>query len=304
MVNCDVCSTFPLYELLASHLEHGGLGTMLAKKTSEGNLDATEFGNAICDPETCELLHYTEKPETRVGNLINAGVYAFSSHIFYHIQRVIDSKKAFQYSQTCTNTSRDSSLGSDYVRLDNDIFVPMAGKSCLAADQLYVYTSSGFWNQIKHPGIALKCSELYLNQYRDTDPSMLADSNMQTADAPRITGSVHIHTSAIVHKDATIGPNVSIGPGVYVGPGTRLRDCIVLDDVQIKDHAYVCRAILGWRSKIGKWSRVEGAGSYAERLGVAILGEAVVVEDEVIVVNCIVLPNKIIGSTSRNDIIL
>ncbi|WJX65527.1 mannose-1-phosphate guanylyltransferase [Trifolium repens] len=42
---------------------------------------ANQFGELVADPETHELLHYTEKPETFVSDLINCGVYIFTPNI-------------------------------------------------------------------------------------------------------------------------------------------------------------------------------------------------------------------------------
>lgn len=44
--------------------QHNKLGTILVKKVSKEK--AAEFGELVADPETKELLHYTEKPETFV----------------------------------------------------------------------------------------------------------------------------------------------------------------------------------------------------------------------------------------------
>lgn len=41
----------------------------------------------------------------------------------------------------------DRSLPTDFVRLDQDILTPLAGKK-----QLYVYETRDFWEQIKTPG--------------------------------------------------------------------------------------------------------------------------------------------------------
>nr|GEW74055.1 mannose-1-phosphate guanyltransferase alpha-like [Tanacetum cinerariifolium] len=49
---------------------------------------ASEFGELVADPVTKELLHYTEKPETFVSDLINCGVYIFTPEIFDVIQDI------------------------------------------------------------------------------------------------------------------------------------------------------------------------------------------------------------------------
>lgn len=78
-----------------------------------------------------------------------------------------------------------------------------------------------------------------------------------------------------------IGPNVSISANARIGAGSRLVNCIILDDVEIKvllithlteenhalklilypsifkENAVVIHAIVGWKSSIGRWSRVQ-----------------------------------------------
>lgn len=150
--------------------------------------------------------------------------------------------------------------------------------------------------------MSLRCSELYLSQYQRTSPELLAKGDGgRTA---TIVGNVYIHPSAKVHPTAKIGPNVSVSANARIGAGVRLIGCIVLDDVEIKENSIVMHSIVGWKSSIGRWSRVQGEGNYASKLGIAILGEGVTVEDEVVVVNCIVLPHKTLNVSVQEEIIL
>lgn len=50
----------------------------------------------------------------------------------------------------------------------------------------------------------------------------------------------------------------------------------------IENHAYVDGSILGWKSKVGKWARLEG---------LCIIGEDAVISNEVYINSTIVLPN-------------
>ncbi|KAI6675319.1 hypothetical protein NL676_003225 [Syzygium grande] len=262
LLNCDVCCSFPLPEMLEAHRRYGGMGTLLIIKVSVES--ASQFGELIADPSTKELMHYTEKPETFVSDLINCGVYIFTPDIFGAIRNVSSQRKdranlkrvsSFEALQPATRT-----LPTDFVRLDQDILSPLAGKK-----QLYTYETMDFWEQIKTPGMSLKCS---------------------------------------VHPTAKIGPNVSISANARVGAGARLMNCIILDDVEIKENAVVTHSIIGWKSSIGKWSRAQGGGDYNAKLGITILGEAVTVEDEVVVINSIVLPNKTMNISVQEEIIL
>jgi len=51
-----------------AHKKYGGMGTLLVNKVSAES--ANQFGELVADPETNELLHYTEKPETFVSAVL------------------------------------------------------------------------------------------------------------------------------------------------------------------------------------------------------------------------------------------
>ncbi|XWS37395.1 hypothetical protein CRYUN_Cryun19dG0039300 [Craigia yunnanensis] len=257
LLNCDVCCSFPLPEMLEAHKRFGGMGTILVIKVSAES--ASQFGELVADPVTNELLHYTEKPETFVSDYINCGVYVFTPDIFTAIQGVSSQRKdranlrhlsSFEALQSATRNPP-----SDFVRLDQDILTPFAGKK-----QLYTYETMDFWEQIKTPGMSLKCSALYLAQFRFTSPNLLASGD--GTKSATIIGDVYIHPSAKVHPSAKIGPNVSISANARIGAGVRLISCIILDDVEIMENAVVFHAIVGWKSSIGKWSRVQASLTY------------------------------------------
>ncbi|KAI3743585.1 hypothetical protein L1987_61295 [Smallanthus sonchifolius] len=205
----------------------------------------SEFGELAADPVTKELLHYREKPETFVSDLINYGVYIFTPEIFHVIQdirthredrvttykfcvllQLILKLSGFEDLRLATKTH-----AKDFVRLDQDILSPFAGKK-----QLYTYETMNFWEQIKTPVMSLKCSALYLTQFQHKYPGLLA--------------------YAKIHPTAKIGPNVSISANVRVGAGETLMHCIILDDAEIQENAFVSYAIVGWKSSLGKWARV------------------------------------------------
>ncbi|KAI3946222.1 hypothetical protein MKW92_037793 [Papaver armeniacum] len=272
LLNFDVCCSFPLPNMLEAHKKYGGMGTLLVIKVSAES--ANLFGELVADPITKELLHYTEKPETFVSDKINCGVYIFTPHIFTVIEDVIMRRKEKANVLSASSfediqSAKDRSLPPEFVRLDQDILTPLAGKK-----QLYTYETLDFWEQIKAPGMSLKCSSLYLSHLRFTSPQLL------------------------------IGPNVSISANARVGAGVRLINCIILDDVIIKENAIVVHSIVGWRSSIGKWSTVQAVGDYNAKLGITILGEAVTVDDEVVVTNSIVLPNETLSVSVQDEIIL
>ncbi|KAG0023407.1 Proteasome subunit alpha type-2 [Podila clonocystis] len=113
----------------------------------------------------------------------------------------------------------------------------------------------------------------------------------------------------------TLGPNVSIEPNVVVGKDTRIRNSIILDNVDLKRNACILHAIIDWDSKVGCWSRVEGTSPSAHNStamtkkgfkiqSVTILGKEVSVKDETIIRNCIVLPHKELKTSCENEIVM
>lgn len=296
---CDVCCSFPLGgavrcraaaravsrapprpDLLAAQLSHpGALGTMLVKRVPAAK--ASECGEVVEEAATHALLHYTERPETLVSDLVDTGVYVFSPSLFDVIASVLAAKPP--------------STEAGFVRMA-DVLTPFAGKQTL-----FVHETKDFWDFVKAPGHTLKASELYLEHFRATQPALLAPSRPE---GPAVVGNCYVHASAKVALTAKLGPNVTVSTSCRVGDGARLINCILLDGAEVGDHAFVANAIIGWKSRLGTWSRVQGSGAGEAKNGVCILGEDVSVAAEVVVVNCIVLPHKEIRASVKDEVIL
>ena len=111
-----------------------------------------------------------------------------------------------------------------FVRLDQDILTPLAGKK-----QLYTYETNDFWMNIKTPAsvpaptphpipsslpspqphspalsrcsLSLKASENYLSLYHTTNPALLAQNGGVTG---LVKGDVFVHPSAKVAPTAKV----------------------------------------------------------------------------------------------------
>ncbi len=97
--------------------------------------------------------------------------------------------------------------------------------------------------------------------------------------------------TAEVAEDSLIGPNVVIGPGVVVKSGSRIKNSVIMEKSLIKEHSYIDGSIIAWRSKVGKWTRIEG---------LSILGEEVVTGDEIVLNSTIILPNVTVKNSQNN----
>lgn len=165
---------------------------------------------------------------------------------------------------------------------------------------------------------------LYLTSVRQKNPSNLYQC---PAEKRTIVGNVLVHPTAIIGADCRIGPNVTIGPNCVIEDGMQLKAfliyvkkyffmqnvyqtfiflfivwfichhvcagaCIkrstILEGAIIKSHAWLDSCIVGWRSTVGRWVRMEG---------ITVLGEDVIVKDEIYINGGQVLPHKSIQSS-------
>lgn len=274
--------------------------------TRVSNDAASNFGCIVSDPETKQVLHYVEKPESHISNLINCGVYLFATDNFFPAVRAFIKRRAerprllsFSSMENLTKMSirdqenEDSNISKEIVRLEQDILPDLAD-----SQGFYVLETRDFWRQIKTAGSAVPANALYLMKAFQSQSEELAKPSAT------ILPPVFIHPTAEVDPTAKLGPNVSVGPRAVIGAGVRVKESIILEDAEIKHDACVMYSIVGWGSKIGAWARVEGTPmpltSHDSSIikngvkvqSVTILGKECGVADEVRVQNCVCLPYK------------
>ncbi|KAJ1911021.1 hypothetical protein IWQ60_000655 [Tieghemiomyces parasiticus] len=320
VLHADVCCSYPLADMYRFHLEQGRRGTIMGTRVDRGS--AHRYGCLVADAATHEVLHYVEKPETFVSNLISCGVGLFHRTVFDSIRSALEARHQRMDQDRDYEFDADS---YDVLRLEQDVIRPMA-----AAHQLSVYVTDQFWRQIKSAASAVPANAAYLAQMQH-DPEaakgltlarpFIRNPNSSPAGAdvpegPEIEGPVYIHPTAQIHPTAKLGPNVSIGPRVVLGKGVRVRDAIILDGAEVKANACVLHSVIGWRTKLGAWTRVDGTpltGRHdtegvtqagVKNPSVTILGQEVTVADECVIRNCIVLPNKELRSSYHDDILM
>ncbi|XP_052079124.1 mannose-1-phosphate guanyltransferase alpha-A-like isoform X4 [Mytilus californianus] len=367
VMNSDVCGDFPLKEMLQAHRKRGKGVYCTILGIEATRQQSLNYGCIVENKDTHEVLHYVEKPETYISTTINGGVYLFSPEIFQPLERIfkqnLDSKYSFD-----PNIST-----SEVIRLEQDIFVPLA-----SSGKLFVYDTKRFWSQIKSTGAAIYANRHYLAIYQTTHKDRLATNG---EGKPKVIGDVTIHPTAQIHPTAVLGPNVSIGKyanlgegvrvresivlegatlqvgegvrvresivlegatlqvgeGVrvresivlegatlQVGEGVRVRESIVLEGATLQDHSCVLYSIIGWNAVVGSWTRVEGTPNdpnpnkpFAKievtsiftndgklNPSITVIGSNVQIPSEVVILNSIVLPDKSLSGSYKNQIIL
>ena len=309
VLNADVCCSFPLEAMLSLFEEKDAEAVILGTRVS--NEAATNFGCIVSDTHTKRVLHYVEKPESQISNLINCGVYLFATEtIFPSIRTAIKRKTerprmiSYPSSENLENSwmadADEDGEKNEVLRLEQDILSDLAD-----SNRFFVHETKDFWRQIKTAGSAVPANALYLQKaFQQQSPEIAKPS-------ANILPPVFIHPTAEVDPTAKLGPNVSIGAKAIIGPGVRIKESIVLDESEIRHDACVLYSIVGWNSRVGAWARVEGtptpATSHSTSIvkngvkvqSITILGKECGVGDEVRVQNCLVLPNKDLKRTYR-----
>ncbi|KIW49481.1 hypothetical protein PV05_11155 [Exophiala xenobiotica] len=314
VLNSDVCCSFPLDAMLRLFEEKDAEAVILG--TRVGNDAATNFGCIVSDAHTKRVLHYVEKPESHISNLINCGVYLFATECIFPsirtaIKRKTERPRMISYPSSENMESsfiadpEEDGERNEVLRLEQDILSDLAD-----SNRFFVHETKDFWRQIKTAGSAVPANALYLAKAFQSQAEEIA---MPSAN---IVPPVFIHPTATVDPTAKLGPNVSVGPKAVIGAGARVKEAIVLEEAEIKHDACVLYAIIGWNSRVGAWARVEGTptpvSSHTTSIikngvkvqAITILGKECKVGDEVRVQNCICLPYKELKRDVSNEVIM
>lgn len=214
--NSDVICEYRLQDFLDFHKSHKGEGTLMVTRVDE----PSKYGVILSDDHG-KIQRFVEKPQTYVGNKINAGLYIFDRAVLDRIQL------------------RPTSI-------EKEIFPQMAAEGLL-----YSMDLPGYWMDIGQPKDYLTGMCLHLDSVAKHNPDQLASGD-------HFVGNVMIDSSAVVGKGCLIGPNVVIGPGCVIEDGVRLSRTTLFRNVTVRANSWVHSSIIGWESSVGRWCRIEG----------------------------------------------
>ena len=267
--NSDVICEFPLIEMLNFHKQHGGQATICATKVT----DPSKYGVIVTDPTNRRVQSFVEKPQIFVGDEINAGLYVLSKSVLDRVQ-------------------------PRFMMLEKDVFPQMAQEGLISC-----FALEGYWADIGQPKDYLAGMRMHLeglrgrkHQAHKADGPIIACSCCMLANTEflkdvKIVEPVLVHPSAVIEPGCVIGPHVWVGEGVKVSAGARIKDAALFPGALIDSHSFINGAVIGWGSKVGKWSRV---------CGLAVLAEDVEIGDEVVINGALILPHK----TVKTDVSL
>ncbi|KAJ3313880.1 mannose-1-phosphate guanyltransferase [Boothiomyces sp. JEL0838] len=217
VLNSDVICEFPFKYLLDFHKSHGAEGTLMTTPVE----DPSKYGVVCLKAESTQIERFVEKPQTWVGDQINAGIYIFNPAI---LKRITHERP---------------------MSIEKEVFPHMA-----RAGQLHATPLEGFWADVGQPKDFLTGSALYLE-------SLAKKSDSRLHKAEYVSGNVLVDPTAKIGKGCKIGPNVVIGPNAVIGDGVRLKDAVIMGGANIKDFAWINKSIIGWHSSVGRWTRID-----------------------------------------------
>lgn len=216
VLNADVICEYPLSDMLAFHKAHAAEASIFVTRVEE----PSKYGVVVFDEALGRVERFVEKPQTFVGNKINAGIYVLNPSVLDRIEL------------------RPTSI-------EKEVFPPLASEG-----KLFAMVLEGFWMDVGQPRDYLSGLTLYLGSLRARFPERLASGE-------GIVGNVLIDPTATIGPGCKIGPDVSVGPGCVVEAGVRLTKCTVLRGAKVKQHACVAGSLIGWHSVIGRWARLD-----------------------------------------------
>jgi UDP-N-acetylglucosamine diphosphorylase / glucose-1-phosphate thymidylyltransferase / UDP-N-acetylgalactosamine diphosphorylase / glucosamine-1-phosphate N-acetyltransferase / galactosamine-1-phosphate N-acetyltransferase len=236
--------------------------------------------------ENDRVTSITEKPERRIGNIINTGVYHFNKDIF---QLMEEGVKAGKYGITQVLQGKIEDVRLEAVRTD------------------------GRWNDAVYPWDLIKLNETALDLHGQEisgmiDQGVTMKGPISIGAGSRIRAGTYLEGPIVIGEGCDIGPSVaifpstSIGNSVEIGPFTSIHNSIIMNNVRIGSHSHVGNAVIDDGVSIkGALSafvgpahvKVEGEFFKVEEIG-TMIGE-----DTLICSRVVLTPGSIIGAGCR-----
>jgi len=221
--------------------------------------EPSKYGVVVFDEDTGLVDCFVEKPKDFVGNKINAGIYVLSPSVLAKVQMKPTS-------------------------IEKEVF-PMVSQE----GKLFAKVLEGYWMDVGQPKDYLVGLNLYLGGLSERGSPLLAKG-------PHIVGNAIVDPTATIGAGCVIGPDACIGKGCVVEDGVCLRNCMVFPGTRIGRHSCVTGSIIGWKSTVGQWARLEN---------MCVFGEDVQCRDELYLNGAVVLPHKEVkASVAKPEIII
>lgn len=211
VLSADGLSNANLKAGIAAHKKSGAIATMGIKQIDLEEIP--NFGVVVTDKEGF-VTGFQEKPHIKdaKSDYINTGIYIFNYKIFDYIP---------------ANTFYDFA---------KNVFPQLLSDGI----KINTFVVQEYWSDIGTiDQYAQSIQDLFNNRYKFKHNEIII-----TPKGAYITGESYISSSALFFGNNTIGKNCIIGKNVV------LKDCIIWDDVEIKDNVVLKNCIVASHSEI------------------------------------------------------
>lgn len=175
------------------------------------------------------IVGLVEKPDSRMGNIINTGIYYFPDHL-------IDIFRSQVFGKELGITQLLAAL------------VPGLGITAVK--------SKGRWNDAVYPWDLLNVNAQALDFNGQgikgtVEPGVIMKGQVAIGAGTRVRSGCYIEGPVTIGEGCDIGPNVvvlastSIGNGVQIGPFSYVSHCLIMSNAVIGSHTHLSRSVIG-----------------------------------------------------------
>ncbi|MBS7287988.1 MAG: NTP transferase domain-containing protein [Candidatus Freyarchaeota archaeon] len=236
LVNGDVLVPEPFYGKILNVFRHSGGNVVSLARVD----DVSSYG--MVEVKDGRVVRIIEKPEKRVGGLVNAGIYAFTSEFFEELKKTPLSKRG-EYELTDT-IQRMIDRGAPVIPCEVE----------------------GWWVDIGYPWDLLRANELVMENKKE---ELVIHKSAKVEDGATIHPPVHvgeestikagayIEGPAYIGRGSVIGPNcyirpyTSIGNYCHIGNACEIKNSIIMDGTNVAHLSYVGDSIIGENVNLG-----------------------------------------------------
>ncbi len=234
LLNGDVIMDFHVYKKVIEHAKNE-TNIIVGKRVE----NPQKYGVIVCDKDGY-MKKIVEKPsDNSFGNLINAGVYQFTSKIFNAIEETkLSARKEYELTDSL------------------DIFLKKSNK-IWALD-----VSDYYWNDIGRPWDILDANKFFLEKMQNNILGIVEDGvtikgNVYIGKGTVIKAGTYIEGPVHIGENCTIGPNSYIRPftslmnEVRIGNSSEIKNTVVLSRTHVSHLSYVGDSIIGENVNFG-----------------------------------------------------
>lgn len=235
-----------------------------------------------------KINNIVEKPEVRVGNIINTGVYYFKSDVMRHF---------------CEQTF-------DMERGITQILAPIISHLDFTAVK-----TKGKWIDAVYPWDLLNINSSALELHGQgingtVENGVTIKGAVAIGKGSRIRSGSYIEGPVAIGEGCDIGPNVtimpstSIGNGVIIDPYTYIDNCLIMSSVRVGSHSHLSHSVLDDGVKVKTGLSATTGCSYArvDREVFKLLDTGALIGQDTLVGSRVVISSgTVIGAGCRID---